>query len=139
LTNISKNSPKISPKNAIPQIAPQKSANFPVLGKFPQKWEPCIYQSRLVLVLYSEYSEDFPITNSVDNSRQAVGISYISESYNSRHLYTRFRKYWPWSSFSWLTFRLYSQSEILSRRVYILYARIYTMCKIWIETLYPGL
>ena len=37
LTNISKNSPKISPKNAIPQIAPQKSANFPVLGKFPQK------------------------------------------------------------------------------------------------------
>jgi hypothetical protein len=37
LTNISKNSPTISPKNAIPQIAPQKSANFPVLGKFPQK------------------------------------------------------------------------------------------------------
>jgi hypothetical protein len=31
------------------------------------------YQSRLVLVLYPEYSEDFPITNNVDNSRQAVG------------------------------------------------------------------
>ena len=32
------------------------------------------YQSRLVLVLYSEYSEDFPITNSVDNSRQNEGF-----------------------------------------------------------------
>lgn len=32
LSNIFKNSPKISPKKAIPQIAPQKLTDFPVLG-----------------------------------------------------------------------------------------------------------